>query len=100
MCVEDVKVDVRARPPDQAVLEAALELAEKADVGPEVQVSMQQVALNEVVVVPMAIGGRSQKTGSDRTRSGDERYRRATNSSRPDRPGGCTSGRREDRFAG
>src|SRR3954470_13698167 len=57
MGVEDVAVDVRAGTADQAGLEPALELAEDADVRSEVQVGVQQVALNEVVVVPMAVGG-------------------------------------------
>src|SRR5262249_39721935 len=61
MGVEDVGVDVRARAADQAILEAALELAEEAEVRPEVQASGQQVALNEFVVVPMSIGGPAPK---------------------------------------
>ena len=63
MGVEEVVVDVRARTADQAGLETALELAKDADVRPEVQVGVQQGALNEVVVVPMAVGGALPKNG-------------------------------------
>jgi hypothetical protein len=61
MGVESVEIDIRARATDQARLEAALELAEKADVRSEVQVRMQHVALDEVVVVSVAVGEAASK---------------------------------------
>jgi hypothetical protein len=63
MGIEDVAVDVRAGTADQSRLEPALELTEDADVRPEVQVGVQQVALDEVVVVPMAVGGCAPEEG-------------------------------------
>ena len=52
MHLEGVSVDVGARPADAPVLQAGLELAEEAEVGAEVQVAVQQVAFEQVAVVP------------------------------------------------
>ena len=47
MGVEDVFVDIRQRPTDPPVLQAAHQLAKKADVRAEVEVSMEEVPLSQ-----------------------------------------------------
>ena len=52
MGVEDVFIDIRQRPADTAILQSAHELAKKANVRAEVEVSMEEVPLSQKRVRP------------------------------------------------
>src|SRR5438105_14619113 len=56
MHVEGVSVNVRARPADAPVLQGGHELAEEPEVRPEMEVAVQQVALEQVAVVAVLVG--------------------------------------------
>jgi hypothetical protein len=55
---ERVAVNVRARPADAPILQASYGLYEEPEVGAEVDVGVQQVALEEVLIVALRVGRR------------------------------------------
>ena len=56
MNIEGVSVDVGARSTNAPVLQAGDELSEEAEVWSEVEVAVQQIAFEQVAVVPSVCG--------------------------------------------